>query len=118
MKKRAATDDTKIVSSEDDVFGEMIVKMLSKIPSSEEIYALQLRVCQCIIQTIFRCGNSMNTGPHRILSLLFHNHRSDSNLGKYNRSSVLPSPQESQLAYPQHVLSETVSLPPTSFGSF
>ena len=95
----------------------MIVKMLSKIPSGAEKYTLQLRMRQCIIQTIFRCGNSMNTGPHRILSLLFHNHRSDSNLGNYNRSSVLPSPQESQLAYSQHVLSETVSLPRTSFGS-
>ena len=39
-KKRAATYDTKIVRSEDDIFGEMIVKMLSKILSSEEKYML------------------------------------------------------------------------------
>ena len=117
-KKCAATDDTKIVRSEDDIFGEMIAKMLSKIPSSEEKYMLQLRMQQDIIQTIFRCGNSMNTGPHRILSPVFHSHHSDRNLGNYNRSSALPSPQESQLAYPQHVLSETVSPPPTSLGIF
>ena len=43
-KKCAATDDTKIVGSEDDIFGEMIVKMLSKLPSSEEKYMLQLRM--------------------------------------------------------------------------
>ena len=60
----------------------MVVKMLSKIPSSEEKYMLQLRMQQDIIQTIFRCGNSTNTGPHRILSPVFHSHHSDRNLGK------------------------------------
>ena len=117
-KKCVATNDTKIVRSEDDIFGELIVKMLSKIPSSEEKYMLQLRMQQDIIQTIFRCGNSMKTGPHRILSPVFHSHHSNRNLGNYNRSSALPSPQESQLEYPQHVLSETVSPPPTSLGIF
>ena len=38
LKKRVATNDTKVVRSEDDIFGEMIVKKLSKIPSSEEKY--------------------------------------------------------------------------------
>ena len=118
QKKLAATDDTKIVRSEDDIFGEIIVKMLSKIPSNEQKYMLRLRMQQDIIQTFFRCGNSMNTGPHRILSPLFHSHHSDMNLENYNGSSALPSPQESQLAYPLHVLSETVSPPPTNFGSF
>ena len=73
---------------------------------------------QDIIQTIFRCGNSMNTGPYRILSPLFHSHHSDRILRNYNRTSALSSPQESQLAYPQHVLSGTVSPPATSFGRF
>ena len=53
-KKRPVTDDKKIVCSEDDTFGKMIVKMLSKILSSEEKYMPQLRMQQDIIQTIFR----------------------------------------------------------------
>ena len=80
-KKSAATVDTKLVRSEDDIFGEMIVKMIPKIPSSEEKYMFQLRIQPEIIQTIFRCGNSMNTGPHRILGPVFHSHHSDRNLG-------------------------------------
>ena len=61
VKKCAANDDTKMVHTEDDIFCKMIVKMLSKIPNSEEKYMFQLHIQQDIIQTIFRYRNSKNT---------------------------------------------------------
>ena len=105
QRKRVVTDDTKRVCSKDEIFGEIIVKMLSKFPSSEEKCMLQLRMQKDIIQTICRCGNSIKTSPHCILGLIFHCYPSGRNLVNYNCSSTLPSPQESQLAYPQHILS-------------
>ena len=47
--------------SEGGIFGEMIVKIISGIPESEEKYLLKLRIQQDIIKTRFSINRANNT---------------------------------------------------------
>ena len=42
--------------SEDEIFGEMVIKMIAKIPESEEKYLLKLRIQQDIVQMLYSLG--------------------------------------------------------------
>ena len=47
--------------SEDKIFGEMVIKMIPKIPESEERYLLKLRIQQDIVQMLYSfCRGSQN----------------------------------------------------------
>ena len=39
--------------SEDEIFGEMVIKMIAKIPELEEKYLLKLRIKQDIVQMLY-----------------------------------------------------------------
>ena len=59
--QRPLPPETTKFKSEDEIFGEMIVKMVSGIPECEEKYLLKLRIQQDIINTRFSINRTNNT---------------------------------------------------------
>ena len=49
--------------SEDEIFGEMVIKMIAKITVSEERYLLKLRIQQDIVQMLYSLGRGRPTVP-------------------------------------------------------
>ena len=49
--------------SEDEIFGEMVIKMIAKIPESEEKYLLKLLIQQDIVQMLYSLGHGGPSVP-------------------------------------------------------
>ena len=75
--------------SEDEIFGEMVIKMIAKIPESEEKYLLKLRIQQDIVQMLYSLGHGGSSVPFTAQGINIPSARNST----FMSPQMTPSPQ-------------------------
>ena len=75
--------------SEDEIFGEMVIKMIAKIPGSEEKYLLKLRIQRDIVQMLYLLGHGGPSVPFTAQGINISSARNST----FMSSQMTPSPQ-------------------------
>ena len=75
--------------SEDEIFGKMVIKMIAKIPESEEMYLLKLRIQQDIVQMLCSLGHGGPSVPFTAQGINISSARNST----FMSPQMTPSPQ-------------------------
>ena len=87
--RESSASTLKHPKSEDEIFGEMVIKMIAKIPESEEKYLLKLRIQQDIVQMLYSLGHGASSVPFTAQGINIPSARNST----FMSPQMTPSPQ-------------------------